>query len=151
MMKEIEHKYLVDRAKWDELNKPEPQTIIQGFLSRSEELVVRVRVKGKTGYLTIKGKSEGLARSEFEYIIPVEEAKAMLSEFSDKLIIKKRYEIDVNGKIWEVDVFEGALEGLILAELEVENEDEKFTLPDWVTVDVSTDPNYFNAVLIDKC
>ncbi len=151
MMKEIEHKYLVDRAKWDELNKPEPQTIIQGFLSRSEELVVRVRVKGKTGYLTIKGKSEGLARSEFEYIIPVEEAKAILSEFSNKLIIKKRYEIDVNGKIWEVDVFEGALEGLILAELEVENEDEKFTLPDWVTVDVSTDPNYFNAVLIDKC
>ena len=150
-MKEIEYKYLVDQSKWDELIKPEPQTIIQGFLSRSKELVVRVRVKGEKGYLTIKGKSEGIARTEFEYLIPVDEAKAMLAEFADKQIIKKRYEINVDGKTWEVDEFEGALEGLILAELEVESEDENFTLPDWVTKDVSTDPNYFNAVLIDKC
>ena len=150
-MKEIEYKYLVDQSKWYELRKPEPQTIIQGFLSRSKELVVRVRVKGEKGFLTIKGKSEGIARTEFEYLIPVDEAKAMLAEFADKQIIKKRYEINVDGKTWEVDEFEGALEGLNLAELEVESEDENFTLPDWVTKDVSTDPNYFNAVLIDKC
>lgn len=150
-MKEIEYKYLVDQSKWDLLSKPQPKTIIQGFLSRSKELVVRVRVKDDKGYLTIKGKSEGVSRSEYEYVIPVIEAKEMLAEFSDKQIIKKRYEIDVQGKTWEVDVFEGALEGLILAELEVESEDEQFTLPDWVTKDVSTDSNYFNAVLIDRC
>ncbi|MFZ9027527.1 MAG: CYTH domain-containing protein [Crocinitomicaceae bacterium] len=150
-MKEIEYKYLVDESKWNVLSKPEPQEIIQGFLSRSKELVVRVRVKGENGYLTIKGKSEGIARTEFEYQIPVDEAKAILAEFSDKQIIKKRYEITDHGKTWEVDVFKGALEGLILAELEVESEDEQFTLPDWVTEDVSSNPNYFNAVLIDKC
>lgn len=150
-MKEIEYKFLVDQIKWDQVNKPEPVLIVQGFLAKSEELAVRVRIKGSKGFLTIKGKTEGISRTEFEYEIPLNEAKTMLSELTDKKIMKKRYEILFQGKIWEVDEFEGKLSGLILAELEVNGETETFEKPDWVTKDVSTDPNYYNAVLIDRC
>jgi len=75
----------------------------------------------------------------------------MIDLFTEKHIRKHRYEVMVDGKTWEVDEFHGKLEGLILAELEVESEDETFTKPNWVTQDVSTDPNYYNAVLIDRC
>lgn len=150
-MKEIEYKFLVDQNKWDQVKKPEPDLIVQGFLAKTEQLVVRVRIKGSKGFLTIKGKTEGISRTEFEYEIPLIEAETMLSELTDKKIIKKRYEILFQEKTWEVDVFEGKLSGLILAELEVNDETETFEKPDWVTKDVSTDPNYYNAVLIDRC
>lgn len=150
-MKEIEYKYLVDKELWDKVDKPEPQLIVQGFISKSEDLVVRVRIKGNKGYLTLKGKTEGISRTEFEYEIPVTDAESILKEFTEKEIRKYRYEININNKIWEVDEFLGKLEGLILAELEVTSEDEKFDLPSWVTKDVSTDPEYYNAVLIERC
>lgn len=150
-MKEIEYKYLVDKELWDKVDKPEPQLIVQGFISKSEDLVVRVRIKGNKGYLTLKGKTEGISRTEFEYEIPVTDAESILKEFTEKEIRKHRYEININNKIWEVDEFLGKLEGLILAELEVTSEDEKFDLPSWVTKDVSTDPEYYNAVLIERC
>lgn len=149
-MKEIEYKFLVDHDKWDSVDKPEPELIVQGFLTNSKELTIRVRIKGDQGYLTIKGKTSGITRTEFDYIIPVEEANAMLEEFIQKKIVKKRYEIDFKGKTWEVDVFEGKLSGLILAELEVSSESEVFERPDWVDQDVSQDPNYYNAVLIER-
>lgn len=150
-MKEIEYKYLVDKEKWDAINKPEPTLIVQGFISKSEDVVVRIRIKGDKGFLTLKGKSNGISRTEFEYEIPVQEAESILNEFTSKSIRKQRYEINFQGKIWEVDVFEEKLAGLILAELEVESENETFELPSWVTDDVSTDPNYYNAILIDRC
>lgn len=150
-MTEIEYKFLVDKGIWDKVEKPDPDLIVQGYISKSVESTVRVRIKGDKGFLTLKGKTEGIRRSEFEYEIPVEDAEAMIDLFTDKHIRKHRYEVIVAGKTWEIDEFHGALEGLILAELEVESEDEEFQKPMWVTQDVSTDVNYFNAVLIDKC
>ncbi|MDG1331862.1 MAG: CYTH domain-containing protein [Crocinitomicaceae bacterium] len=150
-MKEIEYKFLVDQEAWSKLDKPKPTLIVQGYISKSVESTVRVRIKGEKGYLTIKGKTEGISRSEFEYEIPLNEAEEMIDLFIHKYINKHRYEVIVDGKTWEVDEFHGKLEGLILAELEVESEEESFQKPDWVTKDVSTDPQYFNAVLIDKC
>lgn len=149
-MKEIEYKFLVDKAKWAKLSKPEAELIVQGYLYKGENLVIRVRIKGNKAYLTIKGKSVGISRSEYEYEIPVQEAEAMIAEFIDKCIRKYRYEIEFAGKTWEVDEFQGKLEGLILAELEVNSEEESIELPEWVNEDVSEDPNYFNAVLIDQ-
>lgn len=149
-MQEIEYKFLVDKAAWENLEKPEPTLIVQGFLSKSKELVVRVRIKGDQGFLTLKGATKGITRTEFEYEIPLADAEAILAEFTEKSIRKHRYLIEHEGKTWEVDVFHEKLEGLILAELEVNAEDEVFTKPNWVTEDVSEDPNYYNAVLIDR-
>lgn len=149
-MKEIEYKFLVDKEKWAKLSKPEGELIVQGYLHKAENLVIRIRIKGSKAYLTIKGKSVGISRSEYEYEIPVQEAEAMIAEFIDKCIRKYRYEIEFAGKTWEVDEFKDKLEGLILAELEVNSEEESIELPDWVNEDVSEDPNYFNAVLIDR-
>ena len=150
-MDEIEYKYLVDKAKWNAINKPKGELIVQGFLHNSKECVVRIRIKGFKGFLTIKGETKGITRKEFEYEIPVNEAQDIVDSFISKSIRKIRYEIPLDNRTWEVDVFEGALEGLIIAELEVESESETFKLPDWVTEDVSRDPNYYNAVLIERC
>ena len=148
-MKEIEHKFLVDHSKWSLIEKSTPHLIVQGYISKSVEKTVRVRIKGNKGFLTIKGKSTGISRTEYEYEIPLSEAEMILNELTDKRIRKMRYEIVHEGKTWEVDVFEGHLTGLILAELEVESEDEHFELPDWVTSNVSDDRRYYNALLID--
>ncbi len=150
-MQEIEYKFLVDEERWKKVLKPTPELIVQGFISKSENAVVRVRIKGNKGFLTVKGKTTGITREEFEYEIPVEEAEHLLNGFTEKQIRKYRYRIMVEGFEWEVDEFEGKLQGLILAELEVPSTETKFELPDWVTEDVSTDPNYYNAVLIDQC
>ena len=150
-MKEIEYKFLVDRAAWNEVNKPSPELIVQGFLYKSKELTIRVRIKEDKGYLTIKGATTGISRTEFEYEIPLSDAESLIDQFIDKHIRKHRYTIEFSGKSWEIDEFHGKLEGLILAELEVQSEDEKFDKPNWVTEDVSTNPDYYNAVLIDRC
>ena len=101
--------------------------------------------------MTLKSKTIGRTRSEFEYEIPVTDALEMLDILTEKSLRKLRYNIPHQGRIWEVDVFQGALEGLIVAELEVESEDASFDLPDWVTQDVSDDPQYYNSVLIERC
>ena len=149
-MKEIEYKFLVDDKKWSAIEKPSPSLIVQGFIAKSKESTVRIRIKNEAAFLTIKGKTVGITRSEFEYEIPVSDAEQMLLEFTDKQIRKKRYIIPFKGNNWEVDVFEGHLSGLILAELEVQSENEKFELPIWVTKNVSEDERYYNAVLIDN-
>ena len=150
-MEEIEYKYLVDKEKWNAIHKPKGSLIVQGFLHNSKACVVRVRIKGDKGFLTIKGETKGITRKEFEYEIPVSEAQEIINSFISKSIRKVRYDIEFENHTWEVDVFEGALEGLIIAELEVDSESEEFKLPDWVTENVSHDPNYYNAVLIEKC
>ena len=150
-MQEIEYKFLVDHSKWKQLDIGKPQRIVQGFITNTVDKVVRVRIKGKKGILTIKGKSEGITRTEFEYEIPLKDAEQLLDQFTDKYIEKDRYEIIHEGKKWEVDVFKGPLTGLILAELEVDSTEETFSIPEWVTKDVSTDPSYFNAILINQC
>ena len=149
-MKEIEYKYLVDKKEWSKINKPSPTLIVQGFLLNSIEKTIRVRIKGNKAFITIKGKTIGITRTEYEYEIPVEDAEQLFVEFINEKIRKYRYEIKIRNHIWEVDEFEDQLEDLIMAELEVESEDEKFELPNWVTKNVSEDERYYNAVLIQS-
>ena len=146
---EIERKFLVNKALWNELKKPEPMPIQQGYISTQPGCTVRVRTKGNKGFLTIKGITIGISRSEFEYEIPVAEAKDLLTQFAPKYIDKLRYEIEVEGKTWEVDVFQGKLAPLMIAEIELSAENETFTLPEWVGEEVSHDANYYNSNLVE--
>lgn len=150
-MQEIERKFSVDHQKWSLVEKPTPQFIVQSYLSQKPECTVRIRIKGQKGFLTIKGKSIGISRSEFEYEIPVTDAQQMIESFAEKTLTKNRYEI-IHGKhLWEVDVFQGKLDGLIIAEIELKSEEEKFELPEWVIEDVSDNLEYYNSRLIDRC
>ena len=149
-MQEIERKFLVDKEKLESVL--ESSTVIkQGYIPRGNTTTVRLRIAGDTGYLTLKGKTVGISRSEFEYEIPVEDAEAMLQEYCDqRLIDKLRYIVPFKGHNWEVDVFQGNNKGLIVAELELESEDEEFSKPDWVTVEVTDEKRYYNALLMDN-
>lgn len=148
---EIERKFLVDKEKWALVEKPAPKQIVQAYLVNTPDKTVRVRIKGDKGFITIKGATIGITRSEFEYEIPLDDAKQLIAQFAEKVIDKQRYEINVGNHLWEIDEFHGKLEGLILAEIELESEYEKFVLPEWVTTEVSTDPEYFNSKLIERC
>lgn len=145
---EIERKFLVDKTKWEKVRPSSGLKIIQGYILKSIEKTVRVRTKGDTGFITIKGKTKGITRKEFEYAIPFEEAVQLLNEFCDKKIIKTRFEFDFEGFIWEVDEFESPKEGLILAEIELSSEKENFTHPEWLMEEVSNQPEYYNANMI---
>ena len=147
MAKEIERKFLVKGDAW---KKAAPGIEYrQGYLSSVKERVVRVRTIEKKGFLTIKGITKGVSRSEFEYEISVEDANIMLDEICEKpLIEKKRYKIAVGALVFEVDEFFGENEGLIVAEVELKDERQKVDLPDWIGVEVSGDPRYFNSNLI---
>lgn len=145
---EIERKFLVERSAWNKVRPENGVKILQGYVMRSPEKTVRIRVKGERGYITLKGKTQGATRSEFEYEIPKSDAEKMLSCFCDQFIDKVRFEIEVDGKIWEVDEFSSPKKGLILAEIELAHESEIFEIPDWVTEDVTHDPSYFNANML---
>jgi adenylate cyclase len=147
MAVEIERKFLVNKEKWERLEKPEGIYLRQGYLNDSTGCTVRVRETATEGFLTIKGKSEGIARAEYEYAIPKADAREMLDTLAKTQLEKTRYKIVVAQHIWEVDVFHGANTGLVLAEIELESIDETFELPNWVDKEVSGDPRYFNSVL----
>ncbi len=144
-MLEIERKFLVNIEKWKP--KDEGVKIIQGYLSTDKERVVRVRTKCEKAFLTIKGNQKGITRTELEYEIPVEEAKVMLEMCLDFPIEKTRYLERFGALLWEIDVFEGANKGLFLAEVELENENQRVKLPDWIKKEVSEDHRYFNSWL----
>ncbi len=148
---EIERKFLIHRKLWDAVVKPSPKKIVQAYLVNTTEKTIRVRIKGDQGFITIKGPTKGISRSEFEYEIPLIDAEALIQQFAEKVINKDRYEIHFDGKLWEIDVFHGKLEGLILAEIELESEDEVFSTPEWIAEEVSHDVEYFNARLVEKC
>lgn len=148
---EIERKFLLHHQLWDAVIKPNPKKIVQAYLVNTAEKTIRVRIKGDKGFITIKGPTKGISRSEFDYEIPLTDAEAMIAQFAEKVIDKDRYEIMFDGKLWEVDIFHGKLEGLILAEIELESEDEVFSLPEWIAEEVSHDVEYFNARLVKKC
>ena len=150
-MLEIERKFTVDIQKWNKIVKPEPTQIVQSYLSTNPECTVRIRIKGKKGFLTIKGKTIGISRSEFEYEIPLKDAQQMIASFSENTLSKLRYEIQIENHLWEVDVFQGKLDGLIIAEIELKNENEYFIKPDWIIEDVSSNKEYYNSRLIEKC
>jgi CYTH domain-containing protein len=148
---EIERKFLLHQELWDALIKPSPKKIVQAYLVNTAEKTIRVRIKGDRGFITIKGPTKGISRSEFEYEIPLTDAEVLISQFAEKVIDKDRYEINFEGKLWEVDVFHGKLEGIILAEIELEHEDEDFSIPEWIAKEVSHDVEYYNARLVEKC
>lgn len=147
MKLEIERKYLVDKAKWNSFEKPAPKFLQQGYLHSSPDKTIRIRVTDSEGYLTIKGKTVGATRKEFEYAIPKSDAQELLNEFCDSVISKIRYRILYEGNIWEVDEFKGDNEGLIIAEIELESESQEFKIPDWVAREVTGEEKYYNSFL----
>lgn len=147
MTKEIERKFLVKGDAWRSL--AEGVSYRQGYLNSQKERTVRIRTVGEKAYLTVKGPTRGVTRTEFEYEIPYEDCLAMLEELAEKPIIeKKRYRIPAGSYVWEVDEFFGVNEGLILAEIELPSEDAVFEKPDWIGEEVSGDPRYFNSSLV---
>lgn len=145
---EIERKFLVHSDLWNALKKPQGNRIVQSYLSFTPESTVRIRIKGEQAFLTIKGKSKGISRPEYEYPIPIADVQNMIQNMNLDYIDKIRYEIKIKNHIWEVDVFSGKNNGLILAEIELGSEDESFEKPDWIAQEVSHDPRYFNSNLL---
>jgi len=147
MPQEIERKYLVKGEDWRVPGTGVPYR--QGYLSTVPERTVRVRVIRDKGYLTVKGISVGARRAEYEYEIPAEEASEMLDNLCERPLIEKtRYRLEHHGLTWEVDEFDGDNAGLIVAEVELDDEDQAITLPDWVGKEVTGERRYYNASLI---
>lgn len=146
MALEIERKFLV-RDGWPRENGTVYE---QGYLSRSEAGVVRVRIAGEKAFLTIKGRGDGLTRPEYEYEIPVVDAREMLESFcGERRIVKTRYLYEYKGFVWEIDCFGGANAGLVMAEVEMASPDEDPPRPAWIGQEVTGDDRYFNAYLVD--
>lgn len=146
---EVERKFLVNRDAWLKLEKGPSVSILQGYLSTDNERTVRVRLMGSLAYLTIKGITRGYTRREFEYAIPAEDALWMIQKLCVNTIEKERYTIRCKAHTWEVDVFHGQNEGLILAEIELSHEEEDFNRPIWIGAEVSHDFRYFNSYLAE--
>jgi adenylate cyclase len=147
MAKEVERKYLVTSLDWK--RGAVGVAYRQGYLSTVKERTVRVRTVGEKGFLTIKGITVGVSRSEFEYEIPVVDANAMLNDLCERpLIEKNRYKVPFGGLVWEIDEFFGENAGLVVAEVELSDDHQAIDLPPWVGMEVSGDPRYFNSNLI---
>lgn len=144
---EIERKFLLKEGKWPIAPENTGTYILQGYLANDEAKVVRVRIYGEKGFLTVKSRVTGMSRQEFEFEIPVSEAREMLLSLCRSLIEKVRYKIIAGGKLWEIDVFSGENEGLIVAELELTSESEEFLRPDWIGEEVTDDLRYYNSNL----
>lgn len=145
MAVEIERKFLVTDDSWND-GSPGVR-IAQGYLSVDPDRCVRVRLAGDDAWLTIKGRNEGIRRAEFEYPIPVDDARALLGMCLPSVIDKTRHRIPFGGHVWELDVFHGANEGLVLAEVELADESVIPQLPPWAGAEVSSDARYYNASL----
>lgn len=154
MATEIERKFLVKGDEWRKRSQWKPSLATgsvyrQGYLSTKKGCSVRVRLVGNQGYLTIKGLSQGISRAEYEYPIPAEDAQEMLDKLCDRPLIEKtRYKIELGGLTWEIDEFAGENQGLIVAEVELTDENQTIELPDWIDKEVSDDPRYYNVNLV---
>jgi len=143
---EIERKFLVQKSSF--LSSIYGKDMVQGFLLTQKEKTVRVRITGGKATLTVKGETVGSVRPEFEYPIPVDDAREMLNLCERPLIDKCRYQIPWGSLYWEVDVFHGDNEGLVIAEIELPKVDYYIDLPEWVGEEVTGDPRYYNSNLI---
>lgn len=149
MAKEIERKFLVIGDKWRELAKGTHYR--QGYLNSIKERTVRIRTIDDKAYLTVKGPTVGVTRMEFEYEIPYNDCVEMLDNLAEKPIIEKsRYKIKSGDLVWEIDEFFGVNEGLIVAEVELNSEEQKFEKPEWIGEEISGDPRYFNSNLVNN-
>ncbi|HPT22078.1 MAG TPA: CYTH domain-containing protein [Bacteroidales bacterium] len=144
---ETERKFLVKQARL--VLDSEGYKITQGYICSGEKPTVRIRIKGKKGYITIKGKSgkSGMSRYEWEKEIPLSDAEELMKLCTSGLIDKTRYLINYCGNVFEVDVFHGSNDGLIVAEIELESEDQKFEKPAWLGKEVTRDKRYRNSYL----
>ena len=145
MRVEIERKFLVRSDAWRRM-ADEGMICRQGYLASDDQKTVRVRRIGDRGFLTIKGATSGISRAEFEYEIDAADAGQLLT-LCETVVEKIRYQLQHAGVTWEIDVFHGANQGLVLAEVELASEDQPIELSDWVGEEVSDDPRYFNACL----
>lgn len=147
MGKEIERKFLVKNEAWR--SQARGIKCRQGYLNSDKDRTVRVRTVQGKGFLSIKGMTKGVTRTEYEYEIPVADADTLLDEICEKpLIEKNRYRIEHRGRIWEVDEFFEENHGLIVAEVELDSEARVFDKPAWIGEEVTGDPRYFNSNLI---
>ena len=148
-MIEIERKFLIKGDFYPFAVKKD--TIVQGYLCATKERTVRVRIKNECAFITIKGASEkkGFSRMEFEYEIPYPDAVEIL-KLCQSIIEKDRYYVPEGKHTFEVDVFHGNNEGLIIAELELSSEDEQFNRPDWIGEEVTGDVRYYNSFLAEN-
>ena len=149
MNQEIERKYLLKNDDWKTL-VTSSFAIKQGYLNSDKHRTVRVRVKGDQGYLTIKGKNVGATRPEYEYAIPLQDAIDMLLLCEQPIIEKTRHIVIIEKHTWEIDIFEGTNAGLQVAEIELNSEDEHFTIPTWAGDEVTNDARYYNSSLISQ-
>lgn len=147
-MLEIERKFLVKSDDFKSLAFAK-NNIAQGYLNSNPERTVRVRIKGESGFITIKGKGNesGTTRFEWEKNIPLSEAKSLLALCEKGVIEKTRHEVKVREHVYEVDEFFGDNEGLIVAEIELKNENEAFEKPDWLGEEVTNNSQYYNSAL----
>ena len=149
MLQEIERKFLVNGSFDEEAFKA--VHIVQGYLSRVPERVVRIRIKDQKGFITIKGKNNASSATRFEWEkeIPLDEARRLLELCEPGVIDKTRYLINnTDGKhTWEVDVFHGTNDGLVIAEIELGDENESFDKPEWLGEEVTGDQRYYNSNL----
>jgi adenylate cyclase len=146
MALEIERKFLVNNRDW--MDGYTGEYYVQGYLFTDPEKVVRIRIVGEKAFLTVKGKNEGPLRKEYEYPIALDDAKEMIDSFCKGRVVEKmRYKIVYANKLWEVDVFLGANEGLIIAEVELDYINEPVELPAWIGMEVTEDPRYYNSSL----
>ncbi|MYM38263.1 CYTH domain-containing protein [Duganella qianjiadongensis] len=143
---EIERKFLLRGDAWRSMGQP--VLLRQGYLSSHKERVVRVRIEGERGVMTIKGRNVGAVRGEWEYEIPLADANELLLLCEQPLIEKYRRRIEHAGHVWEVDEFLGVNAGLVVAEIELGSETEQFDLPEWIGEEVTSDLRYLNSSLI---
>lgn len=147
MAREIERKFLLRSNAWTVLATGS-SVIRQGYLSSNAKATVRVRIwDDARAALTLKGPSSGAGRAEYEYEIPLDDARELLDLSRPHVIEKRRFEVPLAGLVWEIDVFEGRHDGLVIAEVELEREDQPLALPEWVGREITTDDRYFNASL----
>jgi adenylate cyclase len=145
--REIERRFLVQSDAWKQGGKP--IRITQGYLSRVNERVVRVRLAGGKGSITIKGRAQGHRRKEFEYEIPAAHAAEMLDQVCERPILDKlRHHVSIAGIVWEVDEFLGENAGLVIAEVGLARNGQLIALPHWVGAEITDDSRYFNSQLV---
>lgn len=145
MAVETERKFLVSGDAWRSLGEPVPYA--QGYLARGDGVTVRIRIAGEKAFFTVKGPVVGISRPEFEYPVPLGDAREMIKLCKDPVIEKTRTRIPHGAHVWEVDEFGGQNRGLIIAEVELSSPDENVTLPPWIDAEVTGDPRYFNSNL----
>lgn len=143
---EIERKFLVAGDEWRAGASPGTR-YRQGYLATNALCSVRVRVGGNAAYLNIKGATKGATRLEFEYPLPLRDAEEMLGRLAGALVEKTRYVVAFGAHTWEIDMFEGANDGLVVAEIELGREDEDFARPAWLGQEVTNEQRYYNAAL----